>query len=213
MSIAAAAHPPRQMRKPSRNVATASGIGLLTALIGGYGFGWRWTGFTDNGELWDLLHLLLLPVALMLVPVWHHSRLRLPRPVRVALLRVAGVGFAVLVFGGYRLNWTWTGFGGNLLWDWLELLVLPVAVTVLPLWLQTHSDMRPRWRRAGALAAVCFVVVVIGGYGLHWTWTGFAGNTLWDWLQLMLVPFVLPVVLNLLSGAAHEDPDAVPDHS
>jgi len=213
MSVTAAAQPPRQLRKPSRHVATASGVGLLTALVGGYGFGWRWTGFAENGELWDLLHLLLLPVALVLVPVWHRSGLRLPRPVGIALLRAAGAGFAVLVFGGYRLGWTWTGFAGNLLWDWLELLVLPVAVTALPLWLQTHPDVRRRWRPTGVVAAVGFGVVVIGGYGLHWTWTGFGGNTLWDWLQLMLVPFVLPVVVNLLPGSEHEDPDGVPDRS
>jgi hypothetical protein len=213
MSVTAAAHPPRQLRKPSRHVATVSGVGLVTALVGGYGFGWRWTGFADNGELWDLLHLLLLPVALVLVPVWQRSRLRVPRPVGAALLRAGGAGFAVLVFGGYRLGWTWTGFAGNLLWDWLELLVLPVAVTVLPLWLQAHPDVRRRWRPTAFIAAVCFATAVAGGYGLHWTWTGFAGNTLWDWLQLMLVPFVLPVVVNLLSGSDQDDPDSVPGRS
>ena len=208
MSVTAAPHPAPhpapQLRGPSRHVATASGIALLTALVGGYGFGWSWTGFADNGELWDLLHLLLLPVALVLVPVWHRSRMRLPRPVRIALLRVAVVGFAVLVFGGYRLDWRWTGFGGNLLWDWLELLVLPVAVTVLPLLLETDPGVRRRWRPAGVATLLGFVVVVIGGYGLDWTWTGFSGNTLWDWLQLLLVPFVLPVAVTLLTRAQNE---------
>jgi hypothetical protein len=49
-----------------------------------------------------------------------------------------------------------------------------------------------------------FVVVVIGGYGLDWTWTGFTGNTPWDWLQLLLVRFVLPVAVNLLTRAQGE---------
>jgi hypothetical protein len=205
MSVTAAANPPRQLRKPSRHVATASGVGLATALVGGYGFGWRWTGFAENGDLWALLHLLLLPVALMLVPVWQRSNLRLPPPVRLVLPRLAGAGFAILVFGGYRLGWTWTGFEGNLLWDWLELLVLPVAVTVLPLWLQRRPGVRRRWWPAGVAATVGFTVLVVGGYLLHWAWTGFAGNTLWDWLQLMLVPFVLPVVVTLLTRTEQED--------
>jgi len=44
-----------------------------------------------------------------------------------------------------------------------------------------------------------FVVLVLGGYVLGWAWTGFRGNTLWDWLELLVVPFVLPVVLLQLS--------------
>jgi hypothetical protein len=47
-------------------------------------------------------------------------------------------------------------------------------------------------------------VLVFGGYRLGWTWTGFAGNLPWDWLQLMLVPFVLPVAVNLLAGSGHQ---------
>jgi hypothetical protein len=45
-----------------------------------------------------------------------------------------------------------------------------------------------------ALAAG-WVVSVIGGYALRWTWTGYSGNTLWDWLQLLLVPLVFPTLL------------------
>jgi hypothetical protein len=29
----------------------------------------------------------------------------------------------------------------------------------------------------------------------HWAWTGFEGNTMRDWLQLLVVPFVLPATL------------------
>ncbi len=28
-----------------------------------------------------------------------------------------------------------------------------------------------------------------------WAWTGFTGNTLWDWLHLLLLPLLLPVVV------------------
>ncbi len=49
---------------------------------------------------------------------------------------------------------------------------------------------------------VAFVVVVFGGYALAWGWTGFQGNTLWDWLRLLLVPFVLPATLAWFSARA-----------
>ena len=48
---------------------------------------------------------------------------------------------------------------------------------------------------AVGLVAVC----ALGGYLGGWAWTGFRGNTLWDWLELLVVPFVLPVVLLQLS--------------
>ena len=54
-----------------------------------------------------------------------------------------------------------------------------------------------------------WIVTVIGGYALHWTWTGYSGNTLWDWLQMLLVPLVfpailLPFLLKWISGNAAE---------
>jgi hypothetical protein len=44
------------------------------------------------------------------------------------LAAVALVGFAVMAVGGYFFGWSWTGFGGNTVWDWLSLLFTPVAV-------------------------------------------------------------------------------------
>jgi hypothetical protein len=45
--------------------------------------------------------------------------------------------FAILLWGGYVRHWAWTGFGDNdMLWDWLELFLLPTAVATLPLWLR-----------------------------------------------------------------------------
>ena len=48
-----------------------------------------------------------------------------------------------------------------------------------------------------------------GGYALRWSWTGYPGNTLWDWLQLLLLPLVvpailLPALLNWITGDAAE---------
>jgi hypothetical protein len=36
---------------------------------------------------------------------------------------------------------------------------------------------------------------VVAGYLVPLAWTGFPGNTLWDWLQLLLLPFVVPTFL------------------
>ena len=106
---------------------------------------------------------------------------------------------AVCALGGYLGGWAWTGFRGNTLWDWLHLLVLPVVLALLPLWLRTHTRLELVWVLALGLAGLVFVVLVLGGYVLGWAWTGFRGNTLWDWLELLAVPFVLPVVLLQLS--------------
>jgi hypothetical protein len=37
-------------------------------------------------------------------------------------------GLVVLAVGGYFFGWNWTGFGGNTVWDWLSLLITPVAI-------------------------------------------------------------------------------------
>ena len=106
---------------------------------------------------------------------------------------------AVCALGGYLGGWAWTGFRGNTLWDWLHLLVLPVVLALLPLWLRTHRRLEMVWLLGLAVGGLVFGVLVIGGYVLGWAWTGFRGNTLWDWLELLVVPFVLPVVLLQLS--------------
>jgi hypothetical protein len=45
---------------------------------------------------------------------------------------------------------------------------------------------------AGALV---FAVIVVCGYVVPWRWTGFTGNTLWDWLHLVLLPLLVPIVV------------------
>ena len=42
------------------------------------------------------------------------------------------------------------------------------------------------------------VLVILGGYLVHWDWTGFngdnkSGKTLWDWMQLLFIPVVLAI--------------------
>ena len=109
---------------------------------------------------------------------------------------------SLLLLGGYLFDWRWTGYrtrkGPNELWDWLTLLLQPFALLLVPLWLRAGSRRTRDWLVLGTAAAVTFVVLVLGGYLLHWTWTGFQGNTLWKWLGLFLMPFLLPLVLLFL---------------
>ena len=146
----------------------------------------------------------MLPVVLTAAPVWYGTRRQLRIEWRLLAAAVTAV-FAVLLAGGYWLYWTWTGFDGRTLWDWLELLVLPATVTVLPIWLALWRSLPPRMRRAGTFLIVAFALLVAAGYSFHWQWTGFPGNTLWDWLHLLLVPFVLPIVLAWFATRIDED--------
>ena len=38
---------------------------------------------------------------------------------------------------------------------------------------------------------IVLIVGIIGGYLFHWSWTGVTNKTLWDWLQLLIIPAVL----------------------
>jgi hypothetical protein len=127
------------------------------------------------------------------------THLLVAAPILTALL--------VVLVGGYVLHWSWTGYRGQegtrKLWDWLEMSVLPLTLALLPVWVQSRDRHRRRWVVAESLAGATLGVLVTGGYLLGWTWTGFTGNTLWDWLGLFLVPFLLPVVFHVL---AHRQP-------
>jgi hypothetical protein len=121
----------------------------------------------------------------------------------------------VLLLGGYAFGWGWTGYRNqtgevNKLWDWLTLLLQPLTLALLPLWLRSGARRRRDWLVLGTAAAVVFLVLVVGGYRLGWSWTGFAGNTLWDWLKLFLMPFLLPLVLLLMVPAEEDHTVLVP---
>ena len=175
-------------------------VGFAVLLWGGYGRGWRWTGFGHNATLWDWLHVLALPLALAVAPLWLRHRARLDRT-RQVVLASAAVAFAVLVALGYGLDLQWTGFPGNRLWDWLELLVLPLTVALLPVWAELSGGVRRRHLVVASCALAALGIAVVGGYGCQWRWTGFQGNTVFDWLQLFVAPLVLPVVLIPLIGS------------
>jgi hypothetical protein len=183
-------------------VAATIGAGavLVVAVSEAGGRGWGWTGFPDNGHLWDWLNLLVLPLVLVLMPLWVATQAHRRREWAVGLAALA-VAFAVVVYGGYGLGWEWTGFADNRLWDWLEMLVLPFAVALLPLWLRARRPTRAHLGLAAGLLAL-FAALVACGYAVPWDWTGFEGNTLWDWIQLFLVPFAIPVAVAILSLTA-----------
>ena len=184
--------------KARKGAAYVVAAALLVGIWGGYVRQWQWTGFQKNGQLWDWLNLLLLPVILGTIPLWIRATKYMGKGRRVihAVVIVAWTGF---VIAGYLIPLKWTGFHGQKLWNWLVLLVLPAAVATAVTLIDMSARgskirLHPYQKAIIAALAVGWIVTVIGGYALHWTWTGYAGNTLWDWLS-MLLPLVFPIIL------------------
>jgi uncharacterized membrane protein len=181
-------------RRVRRYAASVLAVAALIVLWGGYVRHWQWTGFPANQQLWDWLHLLLLPVIVGTIPLWIKHGNYLSRARRLTYLAIAAA-FTAFVTAGYLIPMHWTGFPGNTLWNWFELLLLPMAVVGVGVWPSANRSLRPHHKGALALAAVSWVITIIGGYALSWRWTGYPGNTLWDWLGLLLLPLVVPTVL------------------
>jgi hypothetical protein len=166
----------KKVRKYGTSVVA---VAALVALWGGYVQKWSWTGFQDNGQLWDWLKLLLLPVALGTIPLWIQDRDYISRPRRVAY-GVVIVAWTGLVIVGYLIPLNWTGFPGTTLWDWLDLILLPVALTTTMALTSNRvrsskaRSLRPYQKGLIAALAVGWIVTLIGGYLLHWRWTGYA---------------------------------------
>jgi uncharacterized protein YjbI with pentapeptide repeats len=68
--------------------------------------------------------------------------------VAVSWLPLVGVGLAVtvLVVLAYRRQWRWTGFAEKTLWDWLQLLVIPIALAALAFLLNNAQSDREQRR-------------------------------------------------------------------
>jgi hypothetical protein len=171
-------------------------VAVLILLWGGYVQGWAWTGFQANNQLWQWLQLLLLPVAIGTLPLWIQHPEYMSRTRRIAYL-AAGAAFAALVMAGYLVPLNWTGFRGNTLWNWLELTLLPIAVVSARFLLSLLHSLRENQKReiVVAFVAAVWALTIVGGYAWHWAWTGYQGNTLWDWLGLLLLPLLVPMVL------------------
>ena len=175
---------------------TAAALAVLALVLwGGYSHHWSWTGINGHtATLWDWLHLLLLPLAVAVLPIWMSRDAKLDPVVKRVALAVLGV-FVFVVLAGYLIPWAWTGFVGNSLWDWLNLIALPLAVGLMPLAVGIREGWTPRHTAIAVAATMLFAVIVLAGYLVPWAWTGFTGNTLWDWMHLLLLPLLLPIVI------------------
>jgi uncharacterized membrane protein len=176
-------------------VGVVAGVAFAVVLWGGYSHRWPWTGITGGtATLWDWLHLLLLPLAVVVLPVWFRPDTRVGTRTKGRGATALAV-FMVVVILGYTIPWGWTGFRGNTVWDWLKLVALPLAVVLAP----RVAESRRRWGTRHTVVvltgATVFAAVVLGGYLGHWSWTGFTGNTLWDWLNLLFLPLLVPTVV------------------
>ncbi len=104
-------------------------------------------------------------------------------------------GFGVILWGGYTQGWEWTGITAqDTLWHWLQLLLVPIAFAALPMLLRQHKQMRIERKLLMLGMTLAFVAFVIVGYAVPLDWTGFTGNTLWDWLSLLLLPIAITSV-------------------
>lgn len=188
-----------------RTVAiVAIALAAIVLIVGGYALKWSWTGFTTNDQLWDWLHLLLLPIAFGTFPLWlRYSEYM--SPARRRALGAAVLVFFAFVLLGYLDPIGWTGFRGQTLWNWLLLIVLPISLMAVRAWPQTARELRRPHMALIALFGGALIVTLIGGYEARWAWTGYEGNTLWDWLKLVLAPIavstvVVPALVKLVSG-------------
>src|SRR5437588_3708102 len=62
---------------------------------------------------------------------------------------------------------------------------------------------RRRWIIVSILIGITVLVLILTEYRLNWrwNWTGFANKTLWDWMQLLIIPLVLAVAAFLFNLA------------
>jgi hypothetical protein len=176
------------------SILVAAVLLVAVLLVGGYGQRWSWTGFNGNDQLWDWMNLLLLPIALATFPLWlmyadHMSR------ARKTVLGVAVLAFAGFVAIGYLAPLEWTGFQGNTLWSWFSLILLPVAIVTASAWPASKRRLRTRHVVVISGLLLGWLVTVIGGYAGGWSWTGYPGNTLWDWMTLLLGPIAFSTIL------------------
>ena len=153
-------------------VVSGLAVAALIVLWGGYIQGWTWTGFQGNEQLWEWLHLLLLPVVVGTLPLWIQHPEYMSRTRRLMYV-TAAAAFTALVLAGYLVPLNWTGFPGNTLWDWLGLMLLPVAVATARFLSAVVRSLRPCQEWGIATVAVAWALTIAGGYSWHWTWTGY----------------------------------------
>jgi hypothetical protein len=195
---------PSRLPRPSV-VLCVFGALMVFLAYAGYVLHWSWIGLNGHSAtLWQWLNLVLFPLAIAVVPILYLRRATLTMPTKGTL--VAGVtAFGLVVLASYEVPLRWTGFSGNTLWDWLKLLLPPLAVVSVA----CAGSLRSVVLSEHGLLVTGLIVVlgipVLGGYLWGWEWTGFARQTLWDWLRLLLLPIAIPtVVCPALTAVARE---------
>jgi uncharacterized membrane protein len=196
---------PRMNAQTWRRYALVAGLAATVVIVvGSYAAHWTWTGLKANGQVWDWMQLLLLPVAIGTFPLWLRFSAEMS-PARRTALGAAVLAFTAFALVGYLVPLHWTGFRGHTLWSWLTLIALPITIITVAVWPKTGRTFRPFYGVAAGALAAAWIVTVIGGYAAHWTWTGYPGNTLWDWVKLFLAPiaittFLIPELITFVAG-------------
>jgi uncharacterized membrane protein len=199
-----------------RSTFVVAALGVAVLLLGGYAKKWNWTGFSRNNQLWDWMNLLLLPIAIATFPLWLRYADHMSR-VRRTVLGVAVGAFAAFVAVGYLAPLDWTGFQGITLWDWLTLVLLPLAIAAASAWPSSKRELHTVHVVAIGALLLGWLVTLVGGYTGSWSWTGYPGNTLWDWMTLLLGPvafstILIPGAVRWLSGDVAREVAAEEDH-
>lgn len=68
------------------------------------------------------------------------------------------------------------------------------------------------WLVALGAGTIVIIILAYGGYFLGWNWTGFDGNTFWDWLSLLITPVTLAVISVLFSIQQNQKNLAASEH-
>jgi hypothetical protein len=142
------------------------------------------------------------------IPLWMQYRKYITRGRRVIIGAAAAACIGLVILGYLLPAFSWTGFPGQKLSNWLQLLLIPAAVAITAVMVSRRDQLcRGRWLRPyqkwifAALVAG-WIVTLIGGYRLGWTWTGYEPEpspppslgSMWDWLVVAL-PMAFPIIL------------------
>jgi DNA segregation ATPase FtsK/SpoIIIE-like protein len=71
--------------------------------------------------------------------------------VAIGVIAIVLIGVLAFIFAGYWFHWSWTGFLNKTLWDWLQLLIIPVVLAIGGFWLnqiQKNREERTTAQRA-----------------------------------------------------------------
>jgi uncharacterized protein YjbI with pentapeptide repeats len=72
-----------------------------------------------------------------------NNKRRAPAALPIVVTALA-LGMITLAVGSYHYRWSWTGFAGKTLWDWMTLLVIPGVLGAAALWLNQRLETQRR---------------------------------------------------------------------